>query len=812
MLKLNMKRALYTWKIFYNQFEPEQEGLREVVCTLGNGYFGTRGAAPEAVASTIHYPGTYIAGLYNRSATRIAGRRVVNEDFVNCPNWTFLTFRNGEGKWFCPSTSRAPFYYQELDMLRGILNRKIIFRDWRGRKTLIETSMIVHMGNPHIGAIRYVITPKNYDDWITVGSMLDGFVLNTGVERYRKLNCRHLEPCSLGNFNRNGVFLSMRTSQPRIEVAEASKIRIFVANRERKPLIKQRVKGKEIIGQEFKIFAHKNKSYEIEKTVAIYTSKDKGIRNPRTAAINSVKNAPRFKVLFESHRKAWEQLWKKVDIRIQGDTFSQKMLRLNMFHLLQTASVHNTTIDAGLPARGLHGEAYRGHIFWDEIFVLPFYNLHIPEISKALLLYRYKRLHRARQHARNEGYDGAMFPWQSASSGREETQVLHLNPISGKWGPDYSYLQRHVSFAIAYNVWKYYEATGDFKFLLRYGAEMILSIAQFGASLARYDTRDARYHTEGLVGPDEFHEQFPGARKPGLKDNAYTNFIIVWTLLKAQELLTVMPKGHKVQILKKLGLGQKELSRWNDITQKMNIIVNDKGIISQFDGYFRLKELDWDKYRAKYRNIQRMDRILKAVGESPDEYKVSKQADVLMMFYLLPLSEIVDILKRLGYNFDKNRLKKNYEYYVRRTTHGSSLSKVAHCLVARQLGMSQESWHWFLQVLESDFYDRQGGTTPEGVHTGVMGGSIDITIRGFSGISMSEKGLRINPDLPKNWQRVKLRFRYRERWVSLSITKYQVSILVQGPRVKSVMIPVQINGTLYHFPPGKTYRISLNKR
>ena len=189
---------------------------------------------------------------------------------------------------------------------------------------------------------------------------------------------------------------------------------------------------------------------------------------------------------------------------------------------MQTASTHNTLIDAGLPARGLHGEAYRGHIFWDSLFVMHFFNLHLPNVAKSLLIYRYRRLAQARQSAKINGFRGAMFPWQSGLSGREETPVSHLNPLSGKWGPDYSHFQRHVSFAIAYNIWEYWQRTNDLDFLKHHGAEMILSIAQFGASLTKYSPQDGRYHIEGVMGPDEFHEKLPHRGKPGFKDNAYT--------------------------------------------------------------------------------------------------------------------------------------------------------------------------------------------------------------------------------------------------------------------------------------------------
>lgn len=800
------------WRITYSQFKPKKEGLREAICTLGNGYFATRGAIPEALASKIHYPGTYIAGVYNQLATHIAGKTVFNEDMVNCPNWIFLTFKIGNGEWFYPSTSGIISYKQRLDMRKGILTRRIRFKNHKGQRTLIETDRIVHIADPHFAAMRYVITPENYSGRITVRTMLDGTVLNTGVQRYRQLNSKHWKPSCLGSFSRNGIFLSMKTSQSKIEVAEAAKIRIFVGQKEIRPAIKCLTKGKERIEQEFRLSVKKRESYRIEKVISIYTSGDEGVQDLVKVAIESVQNSRRFKALLVTHEQAWDKLWGRFDVQIEGDDFSQRVLRLHIFHLLQTASIHNIKIDAGFPARGLHGEAYRGHIFWDEIFGLSFYDLHISEISKGLLLYRYRRLPKDRENAKKAGFSGAMFPWQSASSGKEETQVIHLNPMSGMWGVDYSHLQRHISFAIAYNVWRYWKITGDFDFLISYGAEMILSIAQFGGYLAKYDPKDGRYHTEGLVGPDEFHERLPTSSDAGLGDNAYTNLMIVWTLLKAQEVLSILPEDDKEEILKRLKLGQKEFRRWNDITEKMNIIINDQGIISQFDGYFGLKELDWHGYIARYGNIQRMDRILKSEGESPNDYKVSKQADVLMIFYLLGLSEIENIFQRLGYRFQESTLRKNYEYYVRRTSHGSTLSKVVHCLIAQLLGGPKESWGWFQEVLESDIYDTQGETTPEGIHTGVMAGSVDIVIRGFAGISTLDDIIKINPNLPGHWQRIKIRFRYKERWVSLSITRYQITILVQGPMTRSVTIPIEINRRLHYLPLGKRCKVSLRKR
>jgi alpha,alpha-trehalase len=801
----NIEVEDYSWTIVYERFEPAEESLRESLCTLGNGYFATRGAAPEAVASRIHYPGTYINGAYNRLRTNIAGRAIVNEDLVNCPNWIFLTFKIGNGEWFYPSHSRILSFRQKLDMRYGVLNRKIRFQNRKSQRTCVEMNRIVSMADPHCGAFEYIITAENYSEPITVRTMLDGTVLNTGVERYRQLNSKHWKPLSLGSFDKNGIFLHMKTSQSGIEIAEAAKTRLFVGNKEIRPKIKRLMKGKERIGQEFHFFARKNCRYRIEKTVVIYTSNDQDTNRPLASAKEALQKSRRFKYLFKTHQEAWVKLWDRCDIKIQGDSFSQRALRFHIFHLLQTASLHNVKIDAGLPARGLHGEAYRGHIFWDGIFTMPFYNLYFPEVAKSLILYRYRRLAKAREYAKKEGYQGAMFPWQSGSSGREETQIVHLNPLSGKWGPDYSRYQRHVSFAIAYNIWQYYKTTGDFGFLVRYGAELILSIARFGASLAKYDPVDNRYHTKGIMGPDEFHEKYPNLNKAGLKDNAYTNLMIVWTLLRAQEIIRILPEGHKKRIAKKIKLEQKELTLWDDITHRMKVVLNNSGIISQFDGYFKLRELDWKGYKLEYGNIQRMDRILKAEGKFPDSYKVSKQADVLMVFYLLSLEEVEGILKRLGYKFDKNILRKNYEYYLKRTSHGSTLSWVVHCFIAQLLAKPKETWRMFLDVLKSDIYDLQNGTVSEGIHVGAMGGSLDIVIRGFAGINTLDDKVVIEPRLPKNWQNLKMNFIYKGVRFSLTITKHQVSVIQQGP----ITIPVEIFKRLYYPCLGKVLKVPI---
>ena len=223
-----------------------------------------------------------------------------------------------------------------------------------------------------------------------------------------------------------------------------------------------------------------------------------------------------------------------------NDERVQFLLRFHASHVLQTCSPHTADLDAGVPARGLNGEAYRGHIFWDELYVYPFLNFRLPKITRGLLMYRYRRLDEARALARDAGYRGAMYPWQSGSDGKEETQVVHLNPRSGLWEPDLSQNQRHVSAAIFYNIWHYIQATGDSDFLLGPGAEMMMEIARFWSSIAHFNPERGRYEIHGVMGPDEFHEKYPDSDESGLRNNAYTNVMVAWIANVAGRLLDML--------------------------------------------------------------------------------------------------------------------------------------------------------------------------------------------------------------------------------------------------------------------------------
>lgn len=760
------------WTITYQDFDPVKERTREAMLTVGNGYFGTRGAMEETASSKVHSTGTYIAGLYNRLESRVGDRIVENEDFVNAPNWLPVSFRIDNEAYFDFSKVKFLEFNKSLDFRNGVFSRRIVVEDSLGRVTAIDSNRLASMANPHQAALQYSITPLSYSAHITIRTGINGEIINEGVERYKQLNQKHLKPSEEGHQG-HIIHVAVETTQSGITIAEAASHRVFLEEHELKIEPRTDVSPSKAY-QELSFDVIQGQSIMLEKIVTIYTSKPDDVDNPVKEATKLVSVPVRYSDVEAASEEAWKKLWKDIDVIIEGSRMDQKLLRLHLYHLMVSASPHNHSIDASFTARGLHGEAYRGHIFWDELFILPFYNYHFPDTAKATLMYRYNRLAKAREYAAEHGYKGAMFPWQSGSDGREETQVVHLNPLTGHWGDDYSSLQRHVSLAIAYNVWQYVTTTGDVNFLRNYGAEMFFEICRFWESKTVYNDITHRYSIPGVMGPDEFHEQYHDAEQGGLKDNAYTNILAAWAFNKAAEIHTMIAgTAGKTDHL----VTNEELKKWNDIAHKLNLVISSDGIIAQYDGYFDLKELDWDYYRSKYGNIYRLDRILKAEGKSPDEYKVAKQADMLMIFYILEEKEVRDIIEAMGYKLKPDFLKRNMDYYLARTSHGSTLSRVVHAQLANMIGDSNLSWTLYKDALNSDFDDIQGGTTAEGIHLGVMAGTILIALHSYAGLNFHDNELKVNPKLPKKWRSIRFKITFRGKQYAITIHDDNVEII-----------------------------------
>jgi alpha,alpha-trehalase len=630
---------------------------------------------------------------------------------------------------------------------------------------------LVHRGNAHLAALETTFQPEGWSGTIEVRSAIDGEVENAGVARYAELAGRHLRVERTWTAGEEVIALLAETTGSRIRVAEAVRTRLLGARTWVSRTVEETETG---IAHRMVVPVVDGEEVTVDKVVAVFTSRDPGSYEPGESATRELDWTPGYDDLATSNARAWANTWHRTDIDIEGSEPLARGLTFQLFHLHQVISKHTRTYDVGVPARGLAGEAYRGHIFWDDLFVFPYVNLRVPELAQALLMYRYRRLDEARRLARSAGFDGAMFPWQSASSGREETPKAHLNPRSGRWLPDNSRLQRHVNAAIAHNVVRYLDATADHDFLAFHGAELMVEIARFWASTATYSHIDDRYDILGVVGPDEYHEGLPDRDRPGVDNNAYTNVMAAWVLWRSGEILDRLDDHRRDEITRKLAITPDERERWDEISRRLRVCFHD-GVISQFEGYEDLEELDWEDYAARYGNIQRLDRILEAEGDTPNRYKLSKQADTLMLFYLFSRHEVNELFDRLGYALDEACVDSTIDYYLARTSHGSTLSKVVNAWVVAHRDLDQ-SFSALCEALSSDIDDVQGGTTSEGVHIGAMAGTVDVIERCYPGLTIQGDTLWFDPRVPEALGPYSFNLRFRGNWLDVRVSSAGIEL------------------------------------
>jgi alpha,alpha-trehalase len=639
----------------------------------------------------------------------------------------------------------------------------------------VKEQRFVHIRHAHMAGLELSLRAENWSGRLEIRSAIDGAMTNSMLDYDQSLNNRHLDVTGVGSDSPGSIWLTARTRQSRIDISTATRTRVRRSDTDIEP-------GYDIeelpesLAHSTSLDVAGGDTITIEKLAAIFTSRDPSMSESEQAARLAIARAPGFGELLEAHIDAWDTIWQRCNIDLEdGSDDAQITVRLHLFHILQTVSEHTRDLDVGSLARGLTGEDYYGHIFWDELFVLPFLNFHFPDISRALLRYRFLRLNEARHRACEAGYQGAMFPWRSGSSGREVTPPFYPNTRTETWIPDYTWLQRHVGSAIAYNVWHYYEVTRDDSYLITEGAEMLLEIARFWSSIATLNEELDRYEIHGATGPDEFHTAYPWADEPGLSNNTYTNIMAVWTLRVALATLDQLPPWRRDELRQKLDLDDDDFSRWNDIARRMRIVFLESGELAQFEHYDRLKELDWGAYREKYEDIQRPDLILDEEGDTPNAYKIAKQPDVLMLSYLFPDDELFGLFRDLGYELSEETWKRTIDYYLQRTTGGSTLSRVVQAEIFAGADKSR-SWQCLLDALQSDVGDIQSGSSENGLHLGAMGGTIEIIERRYTGIDARGDILHFNPALPDELKKLSMRLYYRGSQLSVTVTHRHLHI------------------------------------
>ena len=451
----------------------------------------------------------------------------------------------------------------------------------------------------------------------------------------------------------------------------------------------------------------------------------------------------RYADLLAAHTAAWAEVWDASDVVIEGDPTAQLAVRYNLFQVLIAAPRHDNRVS--VPAKTLSGFGYRGHVFWDtDIFILPFLNHTQPALARNLLCYRYYTLPGARRKAQAAGYQGAMFAWESADSGDEVTPrwvPAQDGDLTRIWCGD---IELHITADVAYAVWQYWQGTGDDDWMRRYGAEIILDTAAFWGSRVEWNSDRGRYEISDVIGPDEYHEH--------VDNNAFTNRMVRWHLETALEVLAWLRRTdpeRAVALTEQLDLTPERLAHWNAVCEDIFVPHDpETGLIEQFEGFFSLKEVDLVGYEPRTRSMQAL-----LGGEETNQSQVLKQADVLMLLYLL------------RDRFDRPTLQANWDYYAPRTdhTHGSSLAPAIHAIMVCELGRPDEAYEHFMRAALVDLENLRGNTA-DGIHAASAGGVWQAVVFGFGGVRLTDAGPVATPRLPAGWTRLKFRLQHRGHW------------------------------------------------
>jgi len=455
--------------------------------------------------------------------------------------------------------------------------------------------------------------------------------------------------------------------------------------------------------------------------------------------------------LLARHEAAWQEYWKCSDILIEGDDEAQRAIRYNLYQLRISVNPHDSRFS--IAAKGLTGFGYHGHVFHDtEIYMLPYFTYVHPEIARNLLLYRYHLLPAAYEKARENGFEGAQYPWESTLDGKEATPDVIIHPETKELIPiPNGRIELHITADIAYAVNQYWFVTGDNEFMRDYGAEIVLSTAQFWASRAEWHAEQHEYEITDVIGPDEWHEH--------VNNNFYTNYMAkenIQSALVLLQWLRLTAPDKAMELTHKLHLTAELLDQWRDVAEHLRLPQDkESGLFEQFDGFFQLEPLDQAQYKGRRASYQAILGL-----EATKRYRIIKQADVLALITLF------------RQQFDPKVKQVNWDYYYPITDHdyGSSLTPALHIMLACELEKLDMAYELFQKGVLVDLEDRRGNTF-EGIHEACCGAVWQAVVMGFAGLEVTEDGYTTHPRWPDGWTRLAFTFLHKGQPVFVDLRK-----------------------------------------
>jgi len=745
------------WRLRETQFDTGINYLAETLFALGNGTVGLRGTHEESYLGPAgtSQEGNYLNGFYESEAIHYPesayGLAHTNQFMLNLPNAKRVELWLDDEQ-FNVTEGQVSAYERTLDFRTGILTRTVRWTSAKGKEIILTSERLVSFQRRHLFAIRYQITSVNFAGPAYLTSAIDTEVKALSVPGDPRVGSSQSgATLQLQQIVQTAGFCALehRTANSGFHLLSAMSNEAHGWQLiERDPGVGKIAEAQSVQQQFFRTL-QVGETARITKYGCYFSSRDfpaEELKERSQSYLNDAKISG-FDVLCLEQKNYLADFWRQTDIEIAGDAALQQGMHFNQFHLLQSIGQDGKT---NIAAKGLTGEGYEGHYFWDtEIYVFPFFLYSKPEIARKLLEYRYNILDQARERARQMSHEkGALYPWRTIAG--EECSSYYPAGTA----------QYHINADIAYAVKQYLDATGDDQFLVDCAAEMVLETARIWIGLGHFSPlHPERFCIDEVTGPDEYTAL--------VNNNYYTNSMAKMHLKFALSIVAKLGSAYPAdyqRIAQKIALTAEEVAIWDAAARQMYLPYDESlGIHAQDDSFLSKKQWDFAATpKDKYPLLLHFHPLVIY------RHQVCKQADLMLAMLLL------------SDQFTLEEKKRNFDYYEKVTTHDSSLSYCIFSIIASEIGYHDKAYAFFMETARMDLDDTHHNTR-HGVHTAAMAGSWMCVSYGFAGMRVIDGQPRFNPTLPKQWSHYQFQIHLHGCLLQVRVTALEVSYrLLEG--------------------------------
>jgi len=744
----------HEWQIIEEGFDPHLHRVSESLFSIGNGRMGQRANFEEEYSGEMHQ-GSYVAGVYYPDKTRVGWWKNGYPEYfakvLNAPNWIGIRIQiNGQSLDL--AKCKVENFRRVLDMKQGVLHRTFVATLPDGKRVAVDASRFCSMHNGEIGAIRYAITPLNFSAAATLVLDVDADVVNKDSNYDEKFwnEVSQQADSSL-------VMVTAETRKTLFHVTTGMTWQLEQGGK-KVDVSPKVISRNKYAGHELAVSLRENEPLVIVKYAAVLSSENHPKATLEQAARQQLEGARAqgFDNLLKAHAAVWAHKWEECDITIDGDVAAQQGIRFNIFQLMQTYTGDDERLNIG--PKGFTGEKYGGSTYWDtEAYCLPFYlGTSDPKVARNLLVYRYKHLQRAIENAGKLGFTNGAALYPMVTMNGEECH--------NEW--EITFEEIHRNGAIAYAIFDYIRYTGDEAYLAEYGLEVLIGISRFWAQRVNWSADRKKFVMLGVTGPNEYENN--------VNNNWYTNTIAVWTLGYTLYAIDYVKRNHggNFNLIKtKVHLQDDELKQWDRIASNMYFPEDkQRGVFLQQDGFLDKALLTVNDLKREDRPLNQKwswDRILRSC--------FIKQADVLQGLYFFEE------------NFDRDTIKRNFDFYETMTVHESSLSPCVHVILASVLGYKEKAYEMYLRTARLDL-DDYNNDTEDGCHITSMAGTWMSLVKGFGGMRVRNGQLHFHPYLPDQWKSYSFRLEFRGRVVKVNVAKSGTRVVLESGQPLEVVL------------------------